>query len=115
MTPLSITILEIGMALTFAITGFLILKDDDKWVHMLPKWFAKNKNSAKSFMIGTALFDILLAIWLVSGIYPGTVSIIMSLHLFGVLLVSGKEEFHEVYRDIGLMFGTIAISVYYLT
>lgn len=112
---LSIFILRIGLGITFALTGILILKDEDQWTHMLPEWFAKFlPSSARSFMIGTAAFDLILGAWLLSGYYTGIAAVLGALHLFGVLVVSGRDEFHEVYRDIGLLFACVALAVYFL-
>ena len=112
--PLSILILRIGLGITFALTGVLILKDDDKWTHMLPGWFSKYLPSAKSFMIATAIGDLILGAWLLSGYFTGIAASLAALHLLGVLIVSGRDEFHEVYRDIGLLFASIALAVYFL-
>ena len=112
--PLSILILRIGLGITFALTGVLILKDDDKWTHMLPGWFSKYLPSAKSFMIATAIGDLILGAWLLSGYFTGIAASLAALHLLGVLIVSGRDEFHEVYRDIGLLFASVALAVYFL-
>lgn len=111
---LPIFILRIGLGLTFALTGFLILKDDDKWTHMLPRWFVRHIGSARSFMIATAWFDLLLGAWILSGYFTGIVASLAAVHLIGVLIVSGRDEFHEVYRDIGLLFACVALAVYFL-
>lgn len=112
--PLSILILRIGLGTTFVLTGILILKDDDKWTHMLPVWFSKYLLSAKSFMIATAIGDLILGAWLLSGYFIGIAASLATLHLLGVLIVSGRDEFHEVYRDIGLLFASVALAVYFL-
>ncbi len=112
--PPSILILRIGLGITFALTGILILKDNDKWTHMLPSWFSKYLPSAKSFMITTAIGDLILGAWLLSGYFTGIAASLAALHLVGVLIVSGKDEFHEVYRDVGLLFGCVALAVYFL-
>lgn len=52
--PLSILILKIGLGIIFALMGILILKDNDKWTHMLPTWFSKYLPSDRSFVIVTA-------------------------------------------------------------
>lgn len=111
---ISITLLRIGLGITFILTGILILKDDDKWTHMLPGWFSKYLPSAKSFMIATAIGDLVIGAWLLSGYFTGIAASLAALHLLGVLIVSGRDEFHEVYRDIGLLFGCIALAVYFL-
>lgn len=111
---LSITLLRIGLGITFALTGILILKDDDKWTHMLPRWFSKYLPSTRSFMVVTAWTDIITGLWLLSGYYTGIAALLAAFHLLGVLIVSSKQEFHEVYRDIGLLFAAVALAVHYL-
>lgn len=112
--PLSILIIRLGLGITFCLTGFLILKDDDKWIHMLPGWFSKYVRSTRSFMIMTAWGDLILGAWILSGYFTGIAASLVALHLLGVLIVSGKHEFHEVYRDIGLLFMTVALAAYFL-
>lgn len=114
MTILPIIILRIGLGITFVLSGILILKDEDKWTHMLPEWFVKYIPSARSFMIITAWSDLILGAWLLSGYFTGIAASLAALHLIGVLIVSGKDEFHEVYRDIGLLFASVALAVYFL-
>lgn len=111
---LSITLVRIGLGITFILTGILILKDNDKWTHMLPAWFSKYLPSARSFMVITAWTDIITGLWLLSGYFTGIAASLAALHLLGVLIVSGKQEFHEVYRDIGLLFSSLALAAYYL-
>lgn len=111
---LSITLVRIGLGITFILTGILILKDGDKWTHMLPEWFSKYLPSARSFMIVTAWTDIITGLWLLSGYLTGVAASLAALHLLGVLIVSGKQEFHEVYRDIGLLFMAVALAVYFI-
>lgn len=110
----SILILRLGLGITFALTGLLILKDEDKWTHMLPEWFSKYVRSARSFMIMTAWGDLILGIWILSGYFTGIASSLAALHLLGVLIVAGKRAFHEVYRDVGLLFMAVALAVYFL-
>lgn len=112
MTSAPMFILRIGLGFTFILTGWLILKDDDKWTHMLPKWFSRYLSSARKFMIITAIGDLVLGSLLLSGYFTTITALLCSIHLLGVLIVSGREEFHEVYRDIGLLFGCIALVLY---
>lgn len=111
MIELPVFILRIGIGLTFFLTGVLILSSNDKWVHMLPGWFLRLVKSPRAFMIGTAIGDIAIGLWLMSGYFAGIGAVIASLHLLGVLVVSGKHEFHEVYRDIGLLMASMALAL----
>lgn len=111
---LPIIILRIGLGITFLLSGILILKDEDKWTHMLPAWFIRYLPSTRFFMVVTALGDLVLGAWLLSGYYTGIAASLAVLHLAGVLIVSGRKEFHEVYRDIGLLFASVALAAYFL-
>lgn len=77
---------------------------------MLPAWFASRLSSTRGFMLGTAVADIILGTWLLTGIFTGVAAILAAIHLLGVLIISGKHEFHEVYRDIGLLFAAVALA-----
>lgn len=114
MTELPILILRVGIGLTFLLTGFLILSSKDKWVHMLPGWSMRFFKSPRAFMTGTAVGDIAIGLWLVSGYYTGIAAALAALHLLGVLIVSGRHEFHEVYRDVGLLMVSIALALFFL-
>jgi uncharacterized membrane protein YphA (DoxX/SURF4 family) len=107
-------ILRLGLGITFALTGILILKDDDKWAHMVPGWFSKYVPSVRSFMIGTALFDLAVGAWLLSGYVVGLAALVAAIHLFAVLLATSRHAFHETYRDVGLLFMAASLAVYYL-
>ncbi len=112
--PISMFVLRIGLGITFALSGILILKDKDRWTHMLPKWFSRNLPSAQLFMTTTAWGDLALGAWLITGYFTGIAALLAALHLVGVLIVAGRNEFHEVYRDIGLLFACVALAVYFL-
>jgi len=98
-----------GLGVTFVLTGLLILSSKDRWVHMLPAWFASRLSSTRGFMIVTAITDITLGVWLLTGIFTAVAAILAAIHLLAVLIISGKHEFHEVYRDIGLLFAAVAL------
>ena len=65
-------------------------------------------------MIITAIGDLILGAWLFTGYFTGIAALLGALHLLGVLIVSGKHEFHEVYRDIGLLFAAVALAINFL-
>lgn len=111
---LSIHILRLGLGITFVLTGILILKDDDKWAHMVPDWFSRYVSSVRSFMIATALFDLAVGGWLISGYLTSLAAVVAAIHLLGVLIATGRHTFHETYRDIGLLFMAVALAVYFL-
>jgi len=106
---LSILFLKIGLGITFILTGLLILSSKDRWVHMLPAWFASRLSSARGFMLVTSIADIILGAWLLSGFFTAVAATLAAVHLLGVLIISGRHEFHEVYRDIGLLFAAVAL------
>jgi len=76
---------------------------------MLPAWFASRLSSARGFMLVTSIADIILGAWLLSGFFTAVAATLAAVHLLGVLIISGRHEFHEVYRDIGLLFAAVAL------
>ncbi len=107
-----IFVLQFGLGITFLLTGYLILKDDDKWAHMVPPWFARRLPSLRSFMIGTALFDLAVGAWLISGYFVTLAAVVAAVHLLAVLIATGRHTFHETYRDIGLLLSAVALAMF---
>jgi len=112
MADISLFILRVGLGLTFVITGVLILLSRDKWEHMLPVFVRKrySKPVLRSFMVGTALYDLFNGVWLLSGFLLGYAALFAALHLLGVLLSTSRHTFHETYRDIGLFAASAAVA-----
>lgn len=116
MENISILFLQFGLASVFIITGILILKSQDKWVHMLPGFLQKyiSESALRSLMIGTALYDLVNGAWLLSGFLLGYAALFAAIHMLGVLLLSDRSMFHETYRDIGLLAASLSLAAHFL-
>lgn len=108
METIAYSILRIGLASTFLITGIFILISEDKWVHMIQPWAEKFIIGGKrNAMITTAFFDLFLGLWLFSGLFTWIAALLAALHLIQVLITAGIT--HETYRDIGLLTASITL------
>lgn len=115
MEIISILFLQYGLGVVFIITGILILKSEDKWTHMLPVFMRKlmPESFLRLLMVGTAFYDLANGAWLLSGFLLGWAALLASLHLVLVLAASARTEFHEVYRDIGLLAAALALVAHF--
>jgi uncharacterized membrane protein YphA (DoxX/SURF4 family) len=113
MSNITLLILRVGLGLTFFITGIHILRSKDMWVHMLPISLQKkySRPTLRSLMAGTALYDLVNGVWLVSGVLLGYAALFAAFHLLLVLLSSNRHTFHETYRDIGLFATSVAVAM----
>lgn len=110
---LSFLILRIGLGITFLWIGILILKDPVSWGAMVSlKIQSLFPVPIKTIMVNTAILDIIIGIFLIISFIPfltWLAATIGTLHLILVLIASGIDA--VTVRDIGLIGGTIAMSI----
>ena len=110
MKPLSFHILRVGLAITFLWIGILILKDPVGWGGYVQPWVANLLPiSLKGVMIGTALFDIIVGIFLLIDYFTWAAALLAAFHLIIVLTVSGIDV--VTVRDIGLFTAALALAI----
>jgi uncharacterized membrane protein YphA (DoxX/SURF4 family) len=109
---LAFMLIQYALGFVFVWTGILILKDVPSWAKSLSESWAKNylPASAETLMRGTAVFDIVVGIWLFTGIALPLASFLAAFHLVQVLVVRGIMG--SEYRDIGLLAMAIALILY---
>lgn len=107
----SLLILRIGLAVTFIWIGVLILQNPESWATGFIKPWAQNLMPFQlvDLMRGTAVLDIAVGILLLIRRYAWIGGVIGSLHILGVLIVSGVNSI--TVRDIGLLSATVAITI----
>lgn len=113
MQNIPLLILQYGLGLVFIITSILILKSEDKWMHMLPGWMRKifPERLLKYLMISTAFYDIAQGIWFFSGFLLGWAGLVAAAHLASIIVTSNRNTIHATYRDMGLFAASLAIAV----
>lgn len=113
MEKLSFLTLRMGLGITFLWIGILILKDPVGWSAMInPKIQNLLPIPTKIIMANTAILDIAVGIFLIINFIPfltWIAAVIGTLHLIMVLIATGIDAI--TVRDIGLVGGTIAISL----
>lgn len=104
--------IQYGLAFVFVWTGVLIFKDVPSWASALEKSWAKGllPAPASSLMRATAVFDIVVGIWLFTGIALPIAAVLAALHLTQVLVVTGIMG--PSYRDVGLLGMAAALALY---
>lgn len=106
----SFHILRVGIAVTFLWIGILILKNPEAWgTGFIQPWAAGFLPvPLKEAMIGTAILDLLIGMFLLIDKFTWLAAAVASVHLIIVLTVSGINEI--TVRDVGLLAATLALS-----
>lgn len=108
MKKLSFHILRIGLAITFLWIGVLIFKQPEAWGGYLQPWAAELLPiPIEQAMVGTAILDIIIGVFLLFDFLTLFVAIVGSIHIATVLIGSGITDI--TVRDIGLLAGILAI------
>jgi len=104
-------VLRAGLAITFIWIGVLIFQDPAGWAAFIKPWAADILFvSPERAIMGTAVFDILVGVFLLVDFLTFWASLLASLHLISVLAVAGIDAI--TVRDIGLLAGALALAVF---
>ena len=110
MNKTSFHILRIGLAVTFLWIGVLILRNPEAWGEYMRPWAAGLLPvPVTQVMIGTAILDIVIGVFLLINFLPRLVAIVGAVHLAIILIVSGITDI--TVRDIGLLAGMLALVI----
>lgn len=104
LTPL---LLRIGLAIVFLYACVSSFKNPQDWVGYLPK-FAKDVVSADVLLKIFSFYELVLALWLLSGKYVKYAGAVSALTLVGIVL-SNLSLFTITFRDIALIFASLAL------
>lgn len=100
-------LLQIGLAAVFVYTGVGGLLQPDFWIGYLPT-FLGNLIAPNVLITLFAMYELLLAIWLLSGLWLRWASLVTALTLTGIVLLN-LSSFIVTFRDIGLIFMALAL------
>lgn len=105
-------ILRAGLGITFIWIGILVLRDPVSWGSYIRPWAANLLPiPIESFMSTTGIFDIATGALFFIPHTAFIAGILGTLHLTGVIAVSGINE--GTVRDIGLLGATLYIAIKY--
>ena len=102
---MAILLLRLGLALGFlypAISGFLAPQN---WIGFLPTFLATNE-----ILFAFGVFEILLALWLLSGFRVDIAALVSGVVVLGVI-VGNLSLLDVLFRDIPLVFASAALYV----
>lgn len=104
---LSIPIIRYGLALTILWFGIKQIIDTSWGISWLPSYSNIVPFSAQTIIYLNGIFEILIAIFLLLGLFTRTVSLLLCLHLLSLLFIIGYNEI--AVRDFGLMAASLGI------
>lgn len=103
-------ILRVGLAITFLWIGILIFQEPEAWGGYLQPWAANLLPiPLKEAMIGAALLDITIGVFLLVDILTPLAALLGIFHLIIILAVSGINAI--TVRDIGLLAALLALMI----
>jgi len=76
------------------------------WTGLLPSW-TSNILAAETIIIMNGIFEIVLAVMLLAGIFIRVASIVFALHLLNIIYLLGYNPI--AVRDFGLMVAAVAL------
>ena len=100
-------VLRIGLSLVLLWFGFQQITSPGNWIGFIPQFLISMGIAAKTMVIGNAIFELTLGLFLLAGLYTRFSSVLMSLHLLGITISIGMSP--TGVRDFGLFIATLAI------
>ncbi|MBI5794020.1 hypothetical protein HZA87_02960 [Candidatus Uhrbacteria bacterium] len=101
-------LVRVGIGITFLWIGVLIFRDPETWGGLLQPWAVTLLPlSLPTAMIGTAVLDVLIGLFLLVDIFTWIAALVASIHLVLVLTLVGIDA--TTVRDIGLLAATLAL------
>lgn len=110
MNKSSFHFLRVGLAITFLWIGILIFKNPEAWGGYLQPWAMDLLPvPLAQAMVGTAILDIIIGIFLLINFLPWLAAFIGSIHLIIIMTISGITDI--TIRDVGLLVGMLALMI----
>jgi|SRR6185312_10003846 len=103
----SALLLRSGLALVFLYAAASSLKTPLEWVGYLPPFLLRSFDGANLVRI-FAVYELLLALWLISGIYLKAAAIVCCATLASIVALN-PHDLTVTFRDIGLAFAALAL------
>ncbi len=105
-----ILILRVGLGIVFLYFGFNQIIEPKAWIDLVPSIFSNFVN-LKIFIYLNGIFDLIIGICLILGLFIKIISLLGFLHLISIFLFSLKFTPSGI-RDLGLAFAIL--SLYFL-
>ncbi len=105
----AILLLSIGLAITYFYAAISGLQHPSDWIGFFPP-FLRDNPLAGTMLTGFSIFEIILGVWLISGIRTVLAAVISTLLMIGIM-VATPDSLVITFRDIGLAFASMALAV----
>jgi uncharacterized membrane protein YphA (DoxX/SURF4 family) len=108
---LGIYILRLGLAIVFFYFGIFQILDQSKWIYFVPDRFLNfyiNEILKSKIVFLNGIFDTVIALSLISGIFIKIFSILGFIHLLSIVFFSLGFEPSGI-RDLGLAFAMLSL------
>jgi len=102
-------LLRLGLAFVFVYAGVSSLRQPDEWIGYLPHFLA-SASYAETLMRVFAVYELGLALWLLSGKFVRYAAALCGLTLVGIVLADPNNLIIS-FRDIGLICMAVALAV----
>jgi uncharacterized membrane protein YphA (DoxX/SURF4 family) len=108
MNKTALSVLRLGLAVTFLWVGVLIFRSPSLWISFMQPWAAALLPIPALLAIqATALLDVVVGVCLLLDIFVPLAALLGALHLVSVLVVTGITD--VTVRDMGLLAATAAL------
>ena len=101
-------LLRVGVATVLLYAASASLIDPNSWIGFLPGWM-RTMMPPKILLTAFSIYEILLALWLLSGKRTFEASLLAALTLFAITITNFRI-LEIVFRDIAIMFGALALA-----
>lgn len=100
--------LRAGLAFVFIYAAVASYVSPDNWVGYLPSFMTEHVR-ATTLLDAFGVLQVVLAAWLLSGVYIKYAGLITAAFLAGII-VSSPSQFLITFRDVGLVFMALALA-----
>ena len=100
-------VLRISMSLVFLYFGFSQVLNPDMWTGYVPEILTGSILTSNNIVMMNGIIELILGIYLITGIYTRVSSLILSVHLLFITLSIGMTPVGV--RDFGLAVATLVI------
>jgi uncharacterized membrane protein YphA (DoxX/SURF4 family) len=111
---IGVYILRLGLAVVFLYFGISQILDQSKWIYFVPDRFLNfyiNEVLKQKLVFINGIFDLIIALSLISGIFIRIFSILGFIHLLSITIFSLGFEPSGI-RDLGLAFAMLSLFFY---
>lgn len=103
-------VLRVGVAFVFTYPSIAAVYDPMSWLGYFPA-FLKNNIPAMPLSLGFAAFELILAVWIISGKKIFIPSVITSLLLIAIIGFN-LDKFPTLFRNVAILSATIALAIH---